>query len=566
MENTSTVGDAYTKDDLVIRRSDWAQALICLDGRPFSLADYPFYNRIYDSTVGGLLLKTGQQVAKSTTLSNFLIAEACTKPHWRSLFVAPAQEQTTRFSQTRVGKTIFYSPEIRNRWVSSELSSRVFQKQFTNGSEITFTYASDDPDRARGVSADRVAYDEVQDMQYEAVIPVINETMSNSDYAYETYCGTPKSMENTIEGLWQWSTKTEWVIKCSGCNAFMFFEDERCLGKKGPICLKCGKYVDVRQGEWIDTHVFPPNHTGKKLKGFHIPQVILPKNVPASMPSDLKNQELAKTRWDRIIEKHVAYPPSKFKNEVMGVSDAIGTRLISQEELENLCRDYVITEYPTNNIMMQDLRGVVAGVDWSGGGMASGASRTVLWVYGITQGTVEHNFRLKTLYFKIYPETNPISGGVVDHIVEICNRYNVSIIMGDAGGGALANANLRERLGQHRAHQCQYRGGVTGGSGTNARPIFWNKIDRWMVDRTTMIDHYMMFLKREGVIFPSIKQMTTPIKDILALYEEVSNTGRKVWRHAASNPDDACHAQIYAWLASKLLAADPMMTYDGAPR
>lgn len=548
--------------DIKVRRSEWVETLIYLDGKPFSLADYPFYNRVYDVVYSAMLLKTARQVAKSTTLSNFLITEACTTPHWKSLFVAPSQEQTTKFSQTRVGKTVFYSPDIRKRWVSKDLSSRVFQKMFTNGSELAFSYASDDPDRVRGVSADRVAYDEVQDILYDEVIPVVNECMSNSDYAYETYCGTPKSMENTIEQLWQWSSQTEWVVKCGACNRHQYFVDDKCLGKKGPICLKCGKYIDVRTGEWVDMNVYPEDHDGKIIKGFHVPQVIMPKNVPASMPSDAKNQELAERRWRRILEKHAVYPPSKFKNEVMGVSDAVGTRLISKNELEDMCQDYVVEEYPRNNLLMGSIKGVVAGVDWSGGG-SQGNSRTVLWVWGITGGSQQHNFRLKTLYFKVYPETNPISGGVVDHICEICNRYNVSLVLGDAGEGALPNANLRERLGPHRAMQVQYRGTAAGGNG--GHPFKWNKHDRFMAERTTMIDHYMMYLKRQGVIFPNIKQMQIPIKDILNEYEEVTSSGRKVWRHAPSQPDDCLHAQIFGWMAAKFMSMDPMFTYNSEP-
>lgn len=547
--------------DVTITRSEWVESLLCLDGTEFSLSDYPFYPSIYNGVYHATLLKTARQVAKSTTLANFLIMEACSVPHWKSLFVAPSQEQTTKFSQTRVGKTIFYSPEIRKRWVSKELSSRVFMKQFTNGSEIAFSYASDDPDRVRGVSADRVAYDEVQDIMYDAVIPVVNECMSNSDYAYETYCGTPKSMENTIETLWQWSTQTEWVVKCRACNRYQFFIDDKCLGKEGPICLNCSAYLDVRGGEWVDMHVYPPGFEGKRIKGFHVPQVILPKNVPASMPTDSKNQELALRRWRRITDKHLIYPPAKFKNEVMGVSDAIGTRLVSKEELEALCVDYEVTEYPQNSIVMGDLREVVAGVDWSGGGQ-QGNSRTVLWIWGVCSGGSYHNFRLKTLYFKIYPETNPISGGVVDHIVDVCHRYNVSLIIGDAGEGALANSNLRERLGAHRAMQVQYRGGVGGTAGAG-RPFYWNKIDRFLAERTTMIDHYFMFVKREGVIFPSLRQMQVPISDMLNEYEEVTSTGRKVWRHATSQPDDCLHAQIFGWMAAKFATMDPVFTYQG---
>jgi hypothetical protein len=281
------------------------------------------------------------------------------------------------------------------------------------------------------------------------------------------------------------------------------------------------------------------------------------------MPPDLKNQELAQKRWGRILEKHEAYPPSKFKNEVMGVSDAVGTRLISKEELEGMCQPYDISDFPASNLLMQDLKGIVAGVDWSGGGMANTTSRTVLWVWGITQGGQLHSHRLKTLYYKVYPETNPISGGVIDHICEICDRYNVTLVFGDAGEGALANANLRERLGPHRAMQVQYRGSSSGGGGTNVRPFYWNKLDRFLADRTTMIDHYFMFLKRQGVIFPNIRQMQIPIKDLLNEYEEVTASGRKVWRHAPSQPDDCLHAQIFGWMAAKYMTMDPLFTYNG---
>ncbi len=548
--------------DLSIRRSEWVTTLLYLDGNPFSLEHFPFYRQVYDNIYPALLMKTARQVAKSTTLANFLIMEACSTPHWKSFFIAPSQEQTTKFSQTRVGKTIFYSPDIRKRWVSKELSSRVYQKMFTNGSELAFSFANDDPDRARGVSADRVAYDEVQDILYDEVIPVINECMANSDFAYETYCGTPKSMENTIEQLWQWSSQTEWVVRCQACNTYQYFEDEKCLGKKGPICLKCGQYLNVRLGEWVDMHTYPKNFEGKRIKGFHVPQVILPKNVPASMPSDLKNQEVAMARWKRILAKHAVYPVSKFKNEVMGVSDAIGTRLISKDELESLCYDYDITDYPTHNFLLSDMRAVVAGVDWSGGG-TTGASRTVLWVWGLVAGSLEHNFKLKTLYFKIYPETNPISGGVIDHIVDICTRFNVQLIIGDAGEGALANSNLRERLGAHRAMQVQYRGVANAGGG-NSRPFYWNKIDRFLAERTTMIDHYFMFVKRKGVIYPNVRCMQVPIKDMLNEYEEVTQQGRKVWRHAPSQPDDALHAQIFGWMAAKFITQDPIFSYNGA--
>lgn len=548
---------------IITTRADWAQNVLCLNGVPFSLADYPFYTDIYNSEADVLLLKTGRQVAKSTSISNFIITECCTRPFWKALFISPSQEQTQRFSNGRVGSTIFYSPEIRNRWVSKELSSRVFHREFTNGSEITFSFASDDPDRVRGVSADRVCYDEVQSIETDAVVPVINECLANSDYSRELYCGTPLTLENGIEQIWGWSTQTEWVMRCSACNKLQYFITEKCIGKKGPICLHCSAYIDVRNGHWVDMNVYGANHRGKKVKGYHISQFMLPKNVPVSMPSDEANQKLALKRWQRILAKYETYTPARFKNEVIGISDAIGTRLISQEELEALCKDYTVDEFPNATMLATDSRGVVAGVDWSGGG-TQGTSRTVLWIWGITHGGQQHNFKLKTLYFKVYPETNPISGGVVTNIAEMCNRFNVSLVIGDAGEGALANSNLREMLGPHRAMQVQYRGAMNASA--SSRAFYWNKIDRFLADKTQMIDNYLLFVKREGVIFPSIKQMQIPIKDMLSVYEEVTKQGRKVWRHAASQPDDSLHAQVFGWMAAKFLTLDPLFTYNGEDR
>jgi hypothetical protein len=183
-----------------------------------------------------------------------------------------------------------------------------------------------------------------------------------------------------------------------------------------------------------------------------------------------------------------------------------------------------------------------------------------MWIWGVVHGDQEHSFKLKTLYFKIYPDTNAISGGVVDHIVSQCVAYGVELIVGDAGVGALPNANLRERLGQHRALQMQYRG-VLNSSG-NQRPFYWNKIDRFIGDKTFLIDNFFMFLKRRGVIYPNIKSMALPIKDMLNVYEETTRQGRKVWTHAASQPDDCLHAQLFGWVAAKILALDPVFTYD----
>lgn len=509
-------------------RSTIAERILHLDGKPFSLADYPFYHAIYDGKYQGLLMKTGRQVAKSTTLCNFLICEALSIPHFRSLYVSPTQEQTRKFSNTRFGKVCLYSPLVQKHWLSkSEFSQRTMLRMFRNGAEVAFTYACDDPDRARGNSADRTLFDEVQDILYESVIPVINECMGNSEYGYETYAGTPKTLENTIEYLWSISTQNEWIMPCGGCKKWNFIDSDKSMGKHGPICVKCGHSLNPREGRWYS---FKPQST---LAGFHISQLILPRN--AEQPS----------RWQRILTKHERYSETKFKNEVLGISDALGSRLISKQELESLCEDYDVYRVPPAN-RRETFSHVVAGIDWSGGG-TEGVSRTVLWIWGVTK-----DHRLKTLYFRIYPVTSPVS--VIDDVAEALQAHNVELVCGDRGEGHLANDLLRQRLGQQRVTQVQY--------GAQAGPITWNdKGGFYTTDRTTLMDNYFMVMKRQGVIFPRLSIMGEPIMDVLNIFEEVTIGGKKVWRHAPTQPDDCFHAQLFGWLAAKILLMD--LTFHG---
>lgn len=460
------------------------------------------------------------------------------------MFVSPTKEQTTRFSTTRVGKVMRYSPLINKKFLHPELSDRVFHKQFLNGSEMLYTYGTDDPDRLRGPSSDRNMYDEVQDMLYDPVITVGNETMSESDYAYETYAGTPKTMENTIEYLWETSTQTEWAIKCDSCGKYSVLVDEKVIGKEGPVCVNCQKYLNPFKGVWIDLN--PETKEEKelriiRLKGFHVNQLMMPRNVPSAMKGRGGiEEERAWERWGRILKKHRDLPPSTFKNEVMGISDAVGTRLISKEELLALCSNREMNQFPSGD----DLAGItirVAGVDWSGGG-TTGVSRTVLWIWGFRA----QDQKLVMLYYKVYQGTNPVHA--VGDIASICSGYQVNLVFGDAGEGHLANEELRKKLGAHRVHQIQY--------GAYKKALEWNGVDRYLGDRTMLLDNYFMLLKNKGAEFARESQMNLAITDILNEYEEVTTTGRKVWRHSPQKPDDCLHAGVFGWIAFKATQND----------
>lgn len=502
-------------------RSQLTQGLVFLDGKQFSFDGWEFYKPIYDGGWPQTLMKCGRQVAKTTTSCNQMICDSVAIDFFKTLFVSPTQTQTARFSHSRLQKTINHSPDIRKHFTTPGAPMNVGMKYFSNGSEIHLSYATDDPDRTRGVSADRIAWDEIQDIVFSSVVPVVNEVISESDYGWISYAGTPKSMENTIEYLWQQSTQDEWLMKCEGCNKYNFVVSDAHIGKSGIICLKCGKKLNPRKGVWYSLN------PGAYVKGFHIPQLI--------MPSNNESQE----RWNRILHKYETYPSAQFKNEVLGVSDAVGTRMVSLEDLENLCKPYVITWKPDPAIFKHVVK-TAAGVDWSGGGSDKFSSRTAIHIWGLLP-----DGRFKTLFYKAYPVANPVSD--VRDIIALCNEYGVDLVVGDAGGGAVANAMLAEGLGVHKVAQAQY--------GSNSSFMKWNNVDRYIVDRTAAIDAMMMAYKRGEVVFAQRTQMKDAINDILSEYEEVTQNGKgkRQWNHFPAVPDDCLHAQIFGKLAMYIL-------------
>ena len=137
---------------------------------------------------------------------------------------------------------------------------------------------------------------------------------------------------------------------------------------------------------------------------------------------------------------------------------------------------------------------------------------------------------------------------IVDEIGTICGNYRVALVVGDAGEGHMANNLLREKLDYHRVHQVQY--------GSQKKALNWNGQDRYMADRTTVIDNYFMLLKNRAVEFGPLQEMKPAIADILNEYEEVTTAGKKVWKHSQQKPDDCLHAGLFGWIAFKISQGD----------
>ncbi|GHT33417.1 hypothetical protein FACS1894214_5200 [Planctomycetales bacterium] len=290
-------------------------------------------------------------------------------------------------------------------FIDKQCTKSVLQRSFRSGSILFFSYAFRDCTRIRGVNNKAIKYDEIQDLD-PSFIPIINETLSgtraeqdfsnpNANYnePFVMSLGTPKTLENGLEQLWEISSQGEWCIPCRKChhhnipslredlNAMMgpkYRKEKVTPATPGIVCAKCGHYLYTKDGFW--KHNFPERECSHA--GYHLPQIVMNFHCEDdSAWTELQNKRFNRTKISEGV----------FYNEVCGESYDHGQKLISVTDLRNAAvlphRRDIATH--TQWIKAGKYKDWGVGVDWGGGGM-SGISKTAFAVGGIrADGIVE---------------------------------------------------------------------------------------------------------------------------------------------------------------------------------
>ena len=365
---------------------------LTLQGKPYDLSDhFPFAPVFKTAMPASLVLKTGRQVSKSTSLASHGVMLSNAIPFFRTLYVMPLYEQVRRFSNNYVRPFIDRSP-IKPLWSGTNTENSVLQRSFKNLSVMLFSFALLDADRVRGISADKVAIDEIQDMDPDH-IPIIREVMSHSDYGLFQFTGTPKSLDNPLEGLWRRSSQAEWFIPCYSCGEWnipsMEFHIDAMIGPHhddisercpGVVCHKCQRPIFPRQGHWV--HRYPQRRW--KMAGYHVPQIVMPLHY--GRPD----------KWSELLAKREGWgntTQAMFYNEVLGESVDAGQKLISETEI----REAATLPWSNNPTdpdpeMLRRLphyKMRMLAVDWGGGG-EDGVSFTTIALLGLTTANQIH--------------------------------------------------------------------------------------------------------------------------------------------------------------------------------
>lgn len=507
---------------LKLKPSQLAKAVLQLKGKPIDLDNYMPFGLIYDIAPREMTLIAGRQIGKSVSLGAAIISNSIIRSYFSTLFISPLAQQTSRFSSQYLDPFL-NSPIVKKHFRDASSRKNVFEKSLNNGSLITLGYADteQDADRIRGVSADALYNDEIQDQSLEAG-PILAETLSASELGYIRNTGTAKTSNNTLTLKFEKSNMSEWVVKCDHCGKYTIPNTfEACLkmtdNPDGPGCIYCGKVLDLRKGKWMAGRPMEKDHFG-----FHLPQVIIPARARTK-------------QWKDIRDKVKTYNQTKLANEVFGVPSGISGRILSVKEAMACCNPSRKTFDEGFPMDSRNIICTVLGCDWSVSGSTD--SYTVFSVLGY-----DSLGKCYLLYAERLDGTDILEQ--VERGKYLYRKYKCSMLGSDRGVGVLQGQIFQRDLGADRAHMVQYVAAK--------HTLRWDKDGGYYsADRTQNMDTMIIKSKMGMSKFetPCWEIMADFWKDALAVTEEVTLAGRRVYRKDESTCDDWLHSIVFANVA-----------------
>lgn len=340
-----------------ITPAKFAETFINLDSsRNFSFKGREYFIPIYNSNASTELFKTGRQCAKSTFLGNRIITRASVYPNLQVLYVAPKSDQSKTFSRQKLTPIVTQSPRLKP-FLKLSSTGTVEDKNvfnfycFKTEAYVKLSTTYNGVDRDRGISINDLYIDEVQDQLKEDIDILAEGLSASATDKYMAYAGTPKSFGNFIEKLWKESKQIVWLMKCEGCNDWQFPSVEKNIKQEGLVCRKCGKRLNVLNGEWVSL-----NRKGR-FNGWHISQLMrLVKGMPGSL--GWETEEGLHGIWDKFKR----FTPEKFHNEVMGLSYDSATIPLTYENLRKCSFSSLKKQDKFDSTFFT--RPIVMGIDW----------------------------------------------------------------------------------------------------------------------------------------------------------------------------------------------------------
>lgn len=535
-DNAHEIDDPYAYTDPVV----FTEAFLTIPDGDEGIAPFRFnkpekgeYREylfdIYRDEHPRIIIVTGRQVEKSTMARNKILADMNTNEGLTALYTAPRHEQVARFSAERVKIGMRDSQ-------GGALSDSILRKGKDTASFIQFDSKCNlylyscwaDGDAIRGIAAQRVYADEVQDMT-SAARETVEECLGHAKGGGQMYhFGTPKNSGSEFHRLWEMSNMREWYVTCSNKKCQheqkitmnnVFKEDENKPAIFG--CTKCKKELNRTTGRWL-----AENPEKAHYSGYHITQLMC--------------------SWitaDQILYKRATYSEQKFKNEVTGEFHNVYGKTLDMQNIMD------VTD-PQRKLMIKGDKGPnYMGVDWGSGNN----SFSIIYIIGPEEVELENGKTEEKLVTKFVKKYNDSGYGAVLKDIykfeKIFNCENIVIDLGDA------RRQFEELLVEfpHKVSACQYVLALK-------TPYKWDKKTRiHTMDRSTLIEQVIDLFHKKKIIIPYDTLTIKATDELMWLFEHLTsleaewvepssgNTGYTRYLH--SNPDDGFQALAYAYLA-----------------
>lgn len=229
----------------------WVERNFMLDGLPFSFKGHEFLRLPYSDEHPYQAYRKPSQVGISTRM----IAEAAYMCRFRVpygvIYYFPTDSDVSEFSKTKITPILNQNPIFN----AARADNSVGLKQI--GNAFMYMRGLKSTMQAKSVTADMLIFDEVDEIPPRARKSA-EMRISHSKFRWIRELSIPSIPGYGIDESFLKSDQRHWLVKCAGCNSWRCLEDDfpACLqrradGSVARVCVKCGKDLDVNNGEWV---------------------------------------------------------------------------------------------------------------------------------------------------------------------------------------------------------------------------------------------------------------------------------------------------------------------------
>ncbi len=324
-----------------------------LGGTIFTLEGCEYMGDIMRDVARHMAVMKGAQARITTAfmLREIHALENCLYPQG-AIYYFPTEKAVEGFSKTRMGPLINDNPCIK-RYVknTNSVSIKRVGKTFLSllGAKATTSIqGKKDGTSVRSTPADSIVRDE-RCLFDDDMADMTEDRLLNSKLKREVDLGTPTIPDFGIDKVFGDSDQKFRMIKCQACNGFTCIADEFPesvkYGKEDshsryePFfgCIKCGKKIDVINGEYVAK--FPDKYNDKYpmegISGYHVSHFITPN-------CDLT---LVMAKWEKaLIDRSLM---GLFYNKYLGFPFIAIEDRLRQQDVFNCCGDNIMQSSST---------------------------------------------------------------------------------------------------------------------------------------------------------------------------------------------------------------------------